>query len=298
MARKNYFDILDSMEINADREFQNLNYLLDEEVFIDIDGNLRSIRYKIEREFKRNKRRKSFLSFGQVVETFGLALIKGKTLEDLYLFSEMLIDTIDDMESRRKDMDSNSVFTYYEHIAFETELSYDTQLVIIRRTIDNFLNKTNHEFISIENGRQIIVEKNSYASEAAQIVSDTDLSSAIKVLEYNHFANKGNVERKADILISLAGYLEPLRSDLESDEKLKEILKVNNKKVLLVNNLFEMYNSFGLRHNNDKQLANGLTDEELEKWYDDIYTSTLMTILAKEQSRISREFRELKVDCM
>ena len=65
--------------------------------------------------------------------------------------------------------------------------------------------------ITLDNGNKIIVEKNVYASEASQIVSETSIEEAIKVLEYNHFSNKGNIQRKKEILIALANYLEPFK---------------------------------------------------------------------------------------
>ena len=146
----------------------------------------------------------------------------------------------------------------------------------------------------LESGRQIIVEKNVYASEVSQIVSETSIQDAIKVLEYNHFANKGNVQRKKEILISLANYLEPLRKELNNSEELKEMFKVNNQKIIAFEKLFEMYNNFGLRHNNAKQYHLDMTNEKLEQWYDNIYTSSLFVILGLDEARILSELTFLR----
>lgn len=113
-------------------------------------------------------------------------------------------------------------------------------------------------------------------------------------MEYNHFENKGNIQRKQEILISLANNLEPLRTELNSSEELKEVLKVNNKKIIAIEKLFEMYNQFGLRHNNNKQYHADMTDEELEQWYDDIYSSTLFIILCMDEARILSNLTVLK----
>lgn len=157
------------------------------------------------------------------------------------------------------------------------------------------LDKTNHELITLENGDRIIVEKNVYASEVSQIVSESNIEDAIKVLEYNHFSNKGNIQRKKEILISLANYLEPLRDELNAFEELKEVMKVNNsKKIIAVEQLFGMYNNLGLRHNNDKQYHLNMNDEELEQWYDDIYTSTLFVILSLDEARILSKLKTLR----
>ena len=85
----------------------------------------------------------------------------------------------------------------------------------VRENINRVLDLSNHKFLTLESGRQIIVEKNIYASEASQIISETSIQKAIKVLEYNHFANKGNIQRKKEILISLANYLEPFKKRTE-----------------------------------------------------------------------------------
>ena len=154
---------------------------------------------------------------------------------------------------------------------------------------------SNHELITLDNGNRIIVEKNIYASEVSQIVSETSIQDAIKVLEYNHFANKGNIERKKEILISLATYLEPFRDELNDSEELKEVMKVNNnKKIIAVEQLFNMYNNLGLRHNNSKQYHLEMTEEELEQWYDDIYASTLFVILSLDEARILSKLKTLR----
>ena len=167
-------------------------------------------------------------------------------------------------------------------------------MALFKKNIQRFLNLSNHELIEIENGRQIIVEKNVYASQVSQIISETNIQEALKVLEYNHFENKGNIQRKQEILISLANNLEPLRTELNSSEELKEVLKVNNKKIIAIEKLFEMYNQFGLRHNNNKQYHADMTDEELEQWYDDIYSSTLFIILCMDEARILSNLTVLK----
>ena len=66
------------------------------------------------------------------------------------------------------------------------------------------------------------------------------------------------------------------------------------KKIAVFDNLSEMYNQGGLRHNNDKQYHLNMNDEELEQWYDNIYTSTLFVILSLEMGRNLSKLNELK----
>ena len=63
-----------------------------------------------------------------------------------------------------------------------------------------------YKFIVIDD-RQIIVENNVFANEAAQAVTEfADVKEALSILEYNHFSNKGNIEKKKRFLRKLLIY--------------------------------------------------------------------------------------------
>ncbi|MCB5145033.1 hypothetical protein LGW94_08870, partial [Streptococcus mutans] len=207
---------------------------------------------------------------------------------DLRLFSyiEFIIDLNSFLEKNQEKLIKSVPYNF-------SNISYSFREIEDR--INYSLDKTNYELVELDNGNQIIVEKNAYASKVSQIVSETNIQEAMKVLEYNHFANKGNIQRKQEILISLANYLEPLRDELNSAEELKEVLKVNNKKIIATEKLFEMYNQFGLRHNNNKQYHTDMTKEELEQWYDDIYTSTLFVVLSLDEARVLSKLNQFKM---
>ena len=72
------------------------------------------------------------------------------------------------------------------------------------------------------------------------------------------------------------------------------MFKVNNQKIIAFEKLFEMYNNFGLRHNNAKQYHLDMTNDKLEQWYDDIYTSSLFVILSLDEARILSELTFLR----
>ena len=61
----------------------------------------------------------------------------------------------------------------------------------------------------------------------------------------------------------------------------------------LSSTFFKFYNNFGIRPSNDKQVTNSMSEAEIEKWYDDIYTSTLFVVLAKEKSRILKDLSKI-----
>ena len=280
MARQNYFDILNRMEFDPQRELKNLMDLL------EMERNFKSIYYEtslnsaISDNFLDYPNRSTFTNYSQMIEFVGSNIYN--TTEQLFVFSEFLVDIFCNLAEKFTDEESEFIQVIFDNIT-------------------RFLELSNHELITLENGDKIIVEKNVYASEASQIVSETSIEEAIKVLEYNHFSNKGNIQRKKEILIALANYLEPFRRELNNSEELKDILKVNNQKVIAFEKLFEMYNNFGLRHNNSNQYHFDLTDDELEQWYDDIYTSTLFVILSMDESRILsklKTFREEQLNLL
>lgn len=272
MVRRNYFDILNQMEFDPQRELKNLVDLLKMENNLG-RGYYTTINSAISDNFLDYPNRSTFTSYSQMIEVIISNIYD--TTEQLFVFSELLVDIFNNLVGK---------FT-------EKECQF---IQVIFDNITRFLELSNHELITLENGDKIIVEKNVYASEVSQIISETNIQDAIKVLEYNHFANKGNIQRKKEILIALANYLEPFRRELNNSEELKDIMKVNNQKVIAFEKLFEMYNNFGLRHNNSNQYHLDLTDDELEQWYDDIYTSTLFVILSMDESRILSKLKTLR----
>lgn len=272
MTRQNYFDILNQMEFDPQRELKNLMDLL------KMENNLgynyyTTINSAISRNFLDYSNRSTFTSYSQMVKDIIFSLYD--TTEKLFIFSELLVDIFYNLAEK---------FTIEERKFIE----------VIFDNITRFLELSNHELITLDNGNRIIVEKNVYASEVSQILSETNIQEAIKVLEYNHFSNKGDIQRKKEILITLANYLEPLRKELNNSEELKEVFKVNNQKIIAFEKLFEMYNNFGLRHNNAKQYHLDMTNEKLEQWYDDIYTSSLFVILSLDEARILSELTFLR----
>lgn len=279
MARQNYFEILEQMDFDPDKEFEIISNLILKLKEIS-PYTTESIRDVFNRNFwlYENYRKMQFRSYDEAKDYFNNNF---NGPDRLFTYIEFIIDLNSFMISNGK------ILTF-------TKATLIKEFPKVRERIDYCLAKNNHELKELENGRQIIVEKNVYTSEVSQIVSETNIQEAMKVLEYNHFTNKGNIERKREILISLASYLEPLKDELNISEELKEVMKVNNKKIIAVAKLFDMYNNLGLRHNNSEQYHLEMTEEELEQWYDDIYTSTLFVILSLDEARILSKLKTLR----
>ncbi|MFQ6174517.1 hypothetical protein [Streptococcus anginosus] len=286
MTRKNYFELIQDMGFDADKEFEMISKLISEKRSpSSITLSLISLQnvFNVNFILYLKYRKIQFTSYDEVNKYFKNNM---NGTERLFSYIEFIIDLYSFLKKNTGKMNNSDRYNYY---------LISNSFREIEDRINYSLDKTNHELIELDSGNRIIVEKNIYASEVSQIVSETSIQDAIKVLEYNHFANKGNIERKKEILISLATYLEPFRDELNDSEELKEVMKVNNnKKIIAVEQLFNMYNNLGLRHNNSKQYHLEMTEEELEQWYDDIYASTLFVILSLDEARILSKLKTLR----
>ena len=113
---------------------------------------------------------------------------------------------------------------------------------------------------------------------------------AMLIIEYNHFSNLHNLQRKKEILRSLANYIEPKRKELNND--LIKLFSSDAKKIRFIDELFLKFNNLSIRHENERQVTSQFTEIELEKIYDDIYTTMLFLILSKEQVTIQEKYNK------
>ena len=310
MVRQNYFEFIESMRFDAKKEIDIVKKILQEDIYIkNYKTNLQEFFSDGYKKYYPVEKKGQHVTFE---EKFTVIYQRFTSVDCLYTVFEFILDLYSEIINKDKfainyvtskeleEIDDYSDYTPETEEQFEiwAEVRDHTSLMDqydkLRERILYSLDKTNHEWKTLQDDNIIIVEKNVYASEVSQIVSETNIEDAIKVLEYNHFSNKGNIQRKKEILISLANYLEPLRDELNAFEELKEVMKVNGKKIIAVEQLFGMYNNLGLRHNNDKQYHLNMNDEELEQWYDDIYTSTLFVILSLDEARILSKLKNLR----
>ena len=171
-------------------------------------------------------------------------------------------------------------------------VSYDqylsNQKTTIFQNINYILDRTNHEFKQDANKNWIIVEKNQAATMAAQLITDTNV--AFDLIEYNHFAIKGHLAEKKAILISIAGYIEPmLNSKVLSSAGYKQ----------LESDVRFVFNNFHIRHNNKEgSKANDyiatISNKELEEWYDKAYELALSVIIINDYLTIGQDIADIK----
>lgn len=273
--RKSYFEILEESSLNIDlgKELDKLEQIIHESFWHDDMGVNCSLYELIEFNFKSYRNRKHFLTVEELINDLLLNSRKLSIKEKYFLIAEMYLDLFSSLH-----MTGGSGLDKQARYFLE-------QVQIVSSSIGYKLIRTNN--------RLIIVEDNVFAHEAAQAVSEfADVKKALSILEYNHFSNKGNIERKKEILKKIADLLEPWRKSLNGSNELKGLLKVNNDKVQALEKLFYMYNKFNIRHNNKDQILTGLSNQEIESWYDKVYTLSLFIILGKDVASILADFNE------
>ena len=265
--RKNYFEILKDTSVNPVVELNKLQGLLKEKFWGEHYPE--SVYELISNNFKEYKHRGHILSLDELLETiFAIPMTEE---ERLFCFSEMYLDLL-------------------STLPYKKSITLIRQVHCIEEQIERTVNLLGHKVIYIDNKR-IIIEDNVFANESAQVVTEfADEKEALSILEYNHFSNKGNIERKKEILKKIADLLEPWRKPLNKSNELKALLKVNHDKIQALEKLFYMYNKFNIRHNNEEQMLTELSGQEIESWYDKVYTLSLFIILGKDVGSILSDF--------
>lgn len=274
--RKNYFEILEESSLNLDlgKELDKLEQIIHESFWDDDMRANCSLYMLIEINFKYYRNRRHFLTIKELINDLLLNSRKLSIKERYFIMAEMYLDL-------------------FSILHMTGGGSLDKQVRYFLEQVKTVSNSIGYKLIR-SNNRLIIVEDNAFANEAAQAVSEfADVKEALSILEYNHFSNKGNIERKKEILIKIASLLEPWRDDLNNNIEFKNVLKLkNNNKVLALEKLFRMFNELNIRHNNEDQMLTGLSDREIESWYDKIYTMSLFVILGKDIAQILADFNE------
>lgn len=271
--RRTFFDLLKNSKVDVNFELQKLNNLFIQDCCFHRRKSYSLHDLVAENFAKYYKRREHFLSLQELLNAIYLECFDISEFDKYFLYAEMYVDLISMLDN----LDNQEI---------------ESQKNIIKTQIERVISSLGYKFIVIDD-RQIIVENNVFAIEAAQAVTAfADIKEALSILEYNHFSNKGNIERKKEILKKIADLLEPWRKPLNKSSELKDLLKANNDKIQALEKLFYMYNKFNIRHNNEDQMLTGLSNQEIESWYDKIYTMSLFVILGKDVAKILADFNK------
>ena len=268
----NIFEILEKREIKPADEFARLVALFQYEwgpyrQKVSLKQIINNVFHKIPIQL-----RQTFLSVDDLLKGIDLSEdhINWKQWKDLFLYSEMLLNLI------------NFTKIYFE----KDDIARETARQIVSN-IDVILEKTNHEWVQIKEG-YVIVDKNPATTEAIECLEEKDAELALKMIEYNRVLLKGNLDRKREILASMAGYVEPMKNLFSGTIYFS-----------LYNDSRNMANKLNIRHNNTgidtlPEYAKEWSEKEFEEWYDNAYHTLLMVILAKKQLEITQNFNKLK----
>lgn len=268
----NIFEILEKRELKPKDEFHRLVVIFNKEFWFDPERENCSLKQIFNKSFCRCPLRCSFLSIDDLLKS---CEINERTeyyisWETLFAYCEVLhnVSTEDLCPS-------------------ETNDEFCRLLSMLHDNMTVILEKTNHEWAKIDKGF-VIVEKNSATSEAVECLETGNEDLALKMIEYNRVLLKGNLERKREILVSLASYTEPMKIALRGTEY-----------STLYSDSRNWVNNLNIRHNNSgkdtvPEYAKKWTAKQYEEWYDKIYLSLLMVIMAKRQLEIKQEMNKLQ----
>lgn len=264
--------MLEKREIKPADEFHRLAQIFNKEFWSYSKSEYSSVKKILDENFHNCSCRSSFLSIDDLLKSFQIDE-KSRYLiswETLYTYCEILRNVADE---KIVNILQDDVFEKLQQMMLDN--------------INIILAKTNHGWAKIKEG-YVIVDKNPATTEAIECLEEKDFELAIKMIEYNRVLLKGNLDRKREILTSMANYVEPWN----------KFFKETPYSSLYKDSRF-LVNCINIRHNNSEggrlpAKAQNWTSKEKEEWYDKTYHTLLMVILSKKQIELSKEIELLK----
>lgn len=281
MSRRNIFELLKE-KYNVPNEMEKIVTLYNSKLFY-YNGDYGRGNYTPEEIFEHKllknwKQRGSYLNCREIKDTIGVPRF--------FTFGTPIEDVLNTLE-------------YYENISYllvkklnildDCEYTVSDDFTILLENMQILLDHLNYEFQIFEKEEKLIlVPKNPAATSVAEI---SDEETAMAILMYNHHTLKGDLEAKRKILYSIAKEYEPLLS--KPIDGFKEyFVKATN----MLNNLDIRHNNKEGKHKNN--LVINLENDELEKWYDELYQLLLFCVLIKDnierKNNIEEFLKQLK----
>lgn len=272
MERRNFAQILEAANIDIKREYDRLYSSFYLQKIQDIYGNYYSLKEHCAANFMNVPFRGTCLSLDDFDDFYDIHFEKVPSnfdLNYLVLFCEYTYNLVLSLNCNMSLM--------YAGINAPQQV-YLLQVMKVIELIGYMM--TQRESITI------MVPKSQEAIAVSEIVSPT---LSYKVIEYNHHALQGNIEAKKSVILLLADQLESKREALRNINKTLE------------SNIFFLYNSMNIRHNNCdpasknyKEHTANMSKKELEFWYDEIYQLSLLAFLELDNIERSKQIEILK----
>lgn len=182
---------------------------------------------------------------------------------------------------------ANMIFLCSSYVNKDKKFDFYADFDVLVKNLQSLAEHLNYDIEYFEDKQMaLVVEKNPAATAAAEIVEDDE--TAFKIIEYNHYLLKGDLDRKKEILKALGDEFEPIRPNLKSNG----YSDMESDAGFLLNNM-------NIRHNNldgpkKKEFTASLTPAQLEEWYDKTYNILLLCILANDYIPLHEDMKTLK----
>ena len=276
MERKNFAQILEAAGIDIKREYSRLYELFYRQKSQDWYGNYCSLKEHCVANFMNVPFRKTCLSLNDFDDCHN-----------------------SHFEKKQRNVDLNYLISFCEYTynlvlwlncdtpLMNTEINEHQRIYLQQvRNVIELVGYKMTEKITEDSCVTIMIPKSPAAIAVSEIVPS---SLSYKIIEYNHYALKGNINAKKDIILLLANELEPKKDELK---------KINR---TLENNIFFLYNNMNIRHNNCepnsknyKEHTANMSRKELESWYDEIYQLSLLSFLELDNIERTKKIEDLK----
>lgn len=264
MVRKSIFDVLNN-NYDIAQEINKITELFNSNMISYFDSSYNRCTTTIESVFNSIilptwKQRGTLLSLDEIKEKMNIP----------DYFEEDSFWSIDDVINLLEVYDN---IAYLIHKKRNSNYTLDDRFNLLIENIIILLDHLNYEHKIFENEEKVIlIPKNPAATSVAEI---SDEETAMAILMYNHHTLKGDLEAKRKILYSIAKEYEPLLSKPIDGFK-DYFVKATN----MLNNLDIRHNNKEGKHKNN--LVINLENDELEKWYDELYQLFLFCVLIKD----------------
>ena len=275
MTRRNIFELMQE-KYDHIKEVEKLSDLLEEDMILLGTKSLTLEEFVDEYEFDNWKNSYHYINCEDLKESLGInETIKfctrgyGISIEDTLVFLEYVLNIINICQRSICIVHNEAFFTKpYPRLI---------------KNIEILLSNLNYEYIYFDKEEKVIlVERDSAAFAVADIVEE---ELAFKVIEYNHYLLKGDLDKKRNILKALADKVEGFGDNLNKS---------------LFSDFGYLANNINIRHNNlegknKKEYLLNIANEELEDWYDETYQVMLLCILENNyKTSITNKIKEIK----
>lgn len=193
------------------------------------------------------------------------------SLEDLIIYCEVLENILRQLAPKTVQVMVPQAQTIYNQILENIRIIFE---------------KAGYKFIDRE-GILYAIRKDTAVDEAVEQIANDQV--ALDVLEYNRVSLKGNLARKKEILASFGLYAEQIFKSPKFADQFKQ----------LRSDVGFCLNNLNIRHNQaankvSQRVLQGMTEEELELWYDRTYTLLVSVVLMNTTRDIQTQLEPLK----